>query len=215
MRRAATRGRQRRWLRLATRSLTSTARSSFRRRSPRAGCRVWPPLGRGAPAGLGAEIDLYLEDPAGAATGRAEVHVVRLAAIYATLDRDSQNQAPHPEAPLALWRYSADSARGSSATASASRQRMRSGRSPRTVMTAWHVQNDASASGQSGSACDYDRPPDALSRTEVISLAAFEELAARRTAQRSANRANADVPRPPNRRSRSSRWTGRHTMSHR
>jgi Protein of unknown function (DUF3987) len=47
----------------------------------------------------------------GAATSRAEAHVVRLAAIYATLDRDTQIRLEHLDAALALWRYSADSAR--------------------------------------------------------------------------------------------------------
>jgi len=51
------------------------------------------------------------QDKLGAATNRAEAHVVRLAAIYATLDRDRQIRLPHLEAALALWRYSADSAR--------------------------------------------------------------------------------------------------------
>jgi hypothetical protein len=47
----------------------------------------------------------------GAATRRAEAHVVRLAALYATLDCDEQIALPHLEAALALWRYAADSAR--------------------------------------------------------------------------------------------------------
>lgn len=47
----------------------------------------------------------------GAATRRAEAHVVRLAAIYATLDTSHQIHLPHLEAALAVWRYSADSAR--------------------------------------------------------------------------------------------------------
>jgi hypothetical protein len=47
----------------------------------------------------------------GAATRRAEAHVVRLAAIYATLDCDAQIGLPHLEAALAVWRYSLDSAR--------------------------------------------------------------------------------------------------------
>jgi hypothetical protein len=47
----------------------------------------------------------------GAATSRAEAHVVRLAAIYATLDCETQIRLPHLEAALALWRYSAQSAR--------------------------------------------------------------------------------------------------------
>lgn len=47
----------------------------------------------------------------GAATRRAEAHVVRLAAIYATLDCSERICLPHLEAALAVWRYSADSAR--------------------------------------------------------------------------------------------------------
>jgi hypothetical protein len=47
----------------------------------------------------------------GAATRRAEAHVVRLAAIYATLDCSEQIAPPHLEAALAVWRYSLDSAR--------------------------------------------------------------------------------------------------------
>ncbi len=47
----------------------------------------------------------------GAATRRAEAHVVRLAAIYATLDCNEQITLAHLEAALAVWRYSLDSAR--------------------------------------------------------------------------------------------------------
>ncbi|MGH2856160.1 MAG: DUF3987 domain-containing protein [Solirubrobacteraceae bacterium] len=47
----------------------------------------------------------------GAATRRAEAHVVRLAAIYATLDTSDQIALTHLEAALAVWRYSLDSAR--------------------------------------------------------------------------------------------------------
>ncbi|MCA1679656.1 MAG: DUF3987 domain-containing protein [Actinobacteria bacterium] len=47
----------------------------------------------------------------GAATRRAEAHVVRLAAIYATLDTSQHISLPHLQAALAVWRYSADSAR--------------------------------------------------------------------------------------------------------
>ena len=60
---------------------------------------VYGPLSRGEQGLLGAAIS------------RAEAHVIRLAAIYATLDRDSEIRLPHPEAALALWHYSADSAR--------------------------------------------------------------------------------------------------------
>jgi hypothetical protein len=47
----------------------------------------------------------------GAATRRAEAHVVRLAAIFATLDCSETILLPHLEAALAVWRYSLDSAR--------------------------------------------------------------------------------------------------------
>jgi hypothetical protein len=47
----------------------------------------------------------------GAVTRRAEAHVVRLGAIYATLDRSEQISLSHLEAALAVWRYSLDSAR--------------------------------------------------------------------------------------------------------
>jgi hypothetical protein len=48
---------------------------------------------------------------AGAATARAEAHVVRLALIYALLDRSESISLEHLEAGLAVWRYSADSTR--------------------------------------------------------------------------------------------------------
>jgi hypothetical protein len=51
------------------------------------------------------------EGLAGAATRRAEAHVIRLAAIYAALDCSETITLPHLEAGLAVWRYSADSAR--------------------------------------------------------------------------------------------------------
>jgi len=47
---------------------------------------------------------------AGAATARAEAHVVRLALIYALLDCSDTIGLDHLEAALAVWRYSADSA---------------------------------------------------------------------------------------------------------
>lgn len=47
----------------------------------------------------------------GAATRRAEAHVVRLAALYAALDCSTEIQLPHLEAGLAVWRYSLSSAR--------------------------------------------------------------------------------------------------------
>ncbi len=46
---------------------------------------------------------------AGAATARAEAHVVRLALIYALLDYSDTIGLEHLEAALAIWRYSADS----------------------------------------------------------------------------------------------------------
>jgi len=48
---------------------------------------------------------------AGAATARAEAHVVRLALIYTLLDCSATIGHEHLEAALAVWRYSADSAR--------------------------------------------------------------------------------------------------------
>lgn len=48
---------------------------------------------------------------AGAATARGEAHVVRLALIYALLDCSATIAHEHLEAALAVWRYSADSAR--------------------------------------------------------------------------------------------------------
>jgi Protein of unknown function (DUF3987) len=48
---------------------------------------------------------------AGAATARAEAHVVRLALIYALLDCSERIWIEHLEAALAVWQYSADSAR--------------------------------------------------------------------------------------------------------
>jgi len=48
---------------------------------------------------------------AGAATARAEAHTVRLALIYALLDLSDRIRSEHLDAALALWRYSAASAR--------------------------------------------------------------------------------------------------------
>jgi hypothetical protein len=48
---------------------------------------------------------------AGAATARAEAHTVRLALIYALLDLSERIRSEHLDAALALWRYSAASAR--------------------------------------------------------------------------------------------------------
>jgi hypothetical protein len=48
---------------------------------------------------------------AGAATARAEAHVVRLSLIYALLDCSERICIEHLNAALAVWRYSSDSAR--------------------------------------------------------------------------------------------------------
>jgi hypothetical protein len=61
--------------------------------------RVYGPLSEGKPG-------LY-----GAATGRAEAQVVRLAALYAALDESTKINAAHLEAALALWDYANESAR--------------------------------------------------------------------------------------------------------
>jgi hypothetical protein len=47
----------------------------------------------------------------GAITSRAEAQVMRLACIYALLDRSVLIQVPHLEAALAIWRYCEDSCR--------------------------------------------------------------------------------------------------------
>ena len=47
----------------------------------------------------------------GAATGRAEAHTIRLALIYALLDRSREIALAHLEAALAVWRYARDSTR--------------------------------------------------------------------------------------------------------
>jgi hypothetical protein len=46
----------------------------------------------------------------GAVTSRAEVQVLRLAALYAVMDRQPAIQSAHLEAALALWRYAEGSA---------------------------------------------------------------------------------------------------------
>jgi hypothetical protein len=61
--------------------------------------RVYGPLSEG---GLGL---------LGAVTGRAEAHVVRLAALYAIMDCSREIGADHLKAALALWDYAEDSAR--------------------------------------------------------------------------------------------------------
>jgi hypothetical protein len=58
-----------------------------------------------------AELSTSQPGLAGAATARAEAHVVRLALIYALLDCCQQITIEHLDAALALWRYSSDSAR--------------------------------------------------------------------------------------------------------
>jgi hypothetical protein len=47
----------------------------------------------------------------GAAIGRAEAHTIRLALIYALLDRSTTINLAHLDAALALWRYTRDSTR--------------------------------------------------------------------------------------------------------
>ena len=47
----------------------------------------------------------------GAATGRAEAQVARLALVYALLDRSREIDVPHLEAALAVWEYAEASAR--------------------------------------------------------------------------------------------------------
>lgn len=47
----------------------------------------------------------------GSVTGRAEAQTIRLAALYAVLDRSQTVEYQHLEAALALWQYAEDSAR--------------------------------------------------------------------------------------------------------
>jgi hypothetical protein len=47
----------------------------------------------------------------GAATARAEAHVMRLACLYALMDLKAEIEVEHLQAALALWRYCEDSAR--------------------------------------------------------------------------------------------------------
>jgi hypothetical protein len=61
--------------------------------------RVYPQLSAAQPGMLGA------------ATGRAEAHTIRLALIYALLDRSTTISPPHLDAALAVWRYARDSTR--------------------------------------------------------------------------------------------------------
>ncbi len=58
-----------------------------------------------------ADLSAGLPGLAGAATARAEAHVVRLALIYALLDCSPSIRITHLEAGLAVWRYSTNSAR--------------------------------------------------------------------------------------------------------
>ena len=60
---------------------------------------TYGPLSEGAPGMFGA------------VTGRAEVHTIRLAALYAVMDTCRTIELPHLEAALAIWKYAADSAR--------------------------------------------------------------------------------------------------------
>lgn len=65
--------------------------------------------------GLWAEVYRELSDGSlglfGAVTSRAEAHTVRLAALYATLDRRPEIERAHLRAALAVWRYAEESAR--------------------------------------------------------------------------------------------------------
>jgi hypothetical protein len=72
-------------------ALTAAAREDWRR--------VYPTLSTGSPGLLGA------------ITGRAEAQVIRLALVYALLDRRSGITREHLRAALALWEYSEASAR--------------------------------------------------------------------------------------------------------
>ena len=58
-----------------------------------------------------AELSTGQPGLAGAATARAEAQAVRLALIFALLDCSGQIGVEHLDAALAVWRYSADSAR--------------------------------------------------------------------------------------------------------
>ena len=60
---------------------------------------VYPELSDGKPGMLGAM------------TSRAEAHVVRLAVVYALLDRANEISIGHLDAALAVWKYCDDSAR--------------------------------------------------------------------------------------------------------
>jgi hypothetical protein len=62
-------------------------------------CSVYPDLSEGQPGLLGA------------VTSRAEAQVMRLACLYALLDRSAVIRLAHLEAALALWRYAENSAR--------------------------------------------------------------------------------------------------------
>ena len=86
-------------VRVALRFATEPRPISFDRAARERWIAAYPELSAGQP-GL-----------AGAATARAEAHVVRLALIYALLDCSAQIAIDHLEAALAVWRYSADSAR--------------------------------------------------------------------------------------------------------
>jgi hypothetical protein len=57
-----------------------------------------------------ASLSEALDGPHGAMCARAEAHVVRLALIYALLDKSGAIEAQHLEAALGLWDYSARSA---------------------------------------------------------------------------------------------------------
>ena len=82
----------------------------------------------------------------GAATRRAEAHVVRLAAIYASLDCAARIGLPHLEGALAVWRYSADSARWIFGDSLGDPPPTRSGHSPRPAPPASRAPTSATSS---------------------------------------------------------------------
>jgi uncharacterized protein DUF3987 len=72
---------------------------SFSKRARRLWCRKYDKLAAEVPG-------LF-----GAVTSRAEAQVLRLAIIYALVDRSRFIEAPHLRAALAVWKYAEDSAR--------------------------------------------------------------------------------------------------------
>ena len=74
------------------------------------GCESFDPSARERWIEIYSELSASQPGLAGAATARAEAHVVRLALTYALLDCSEHIDLTHREAGLAVWRYSADSA---------------------------------------------------------------------------------------------------------